>query len=65
MAWCSLANAAGGWKAFESPSIERVFSKKDQAIDYAQQPVYFRSAEIRVLDSNGDVERIIPFDDSN
>src|SRR4029077_4995376 len=49
-----------GWKAFESPNVERVFPKKDQAIDYAQQPVYFRLGEIRVLDSNGNVERVIP-----
>ena len=25
-----------GWKAFESPGVEPVFPKKDQAIDYAQ-----------------------------
>jgi len=24
-----------GWKAFESPGVEPVFPKKDQAIDYA------------------------------
>jgi hypothetical protein len=27
-----------GWKAFESPGVEPVFPKKDQAIDYAQNP---------------------------
>ena len=49
-----------GWKAFESPSVESVFLKKDQAIDYAQQRAYFRLGGIRVLDSNGNVERVIP-----
>jgi len=27
-----------GWKAFESPGVEPVFPKKDQAIGYAQNP---------------------------
>jgi hypothetical protein len=38
------------WKAFESPGIEPVFPKKDQAIDYAQGRACFRSGEIRILD---------------
>jgi hypothetical protein len=51
-----------GWKAFESPGVEPVFPKKDQAIDYAQNRACFRSGEIRVLDSTGNVERVIAFD---
>ena len=54
-----------GWKCFEAPGVEPVFLAKDQAIDYAQQRACFRSGEIRVLDSSGNVERIIPFDDTN
>jgi hypothetical protein len=27
-----------GWKVFEAPGVEPVFPKKDQAIDYAQEP---------------------------
>jgi hypothetical protein len=42
-----------------------VFPKKDQAIDYAQKRACFRSGQIRVLDSKGTVERVIPFDDAN
>src|SRR5216110_1862110 len=38
-----------GWKAFETPGVEPVFQKKDQAIDYAQGRACFRSGEIRVL----------------
>jgi hypothetical protein len=54
-----------GWKAFESPGVEPVFPTKDQAIDYAQQRACFRSGEIRILDSRGNVERVIPFDDTH
>jgi len=54
-----------GWKAFEAQGVEPVFSKKDQAIDYAQNRACFRSGEIRVLHSTGNVERVIPFDDAN
>ena len=50
-----------GWKAFESPGVEPVFPKKDQAIDYAQNRACFRSGEIRILDASGNVERIIQF----
>jgi hypothetical protein len=30
-----------GWKAFESPGIEPVFPKKDQAINHAQNRACF------------------------
>ena len=50
---------------FESPGVEPVFPKKDQAIDYAQNRACFRSGEIQILDSTGNVERVIPFDDAN
>ena len=52
-----------GWKAFESPGVEPVFPKKDQAIDYAQNRACFRSGQIRVLDSKGNVERTIAFNE--
>jgi len=54
-----------GWKAFESPGVEPVFPQKDQAIDYALQRACFRSGEIQILDSSGNVESVIPFDDAN
>jgi hypothetical protein len=41
-----------GWKAFESPGVEPVFPKKDQAVDYAQSRACFRSGELRILDSS-------------
>ena len=54
-----------GWKVFETPGVEPVFPEKDQAINYAENPASFRSGEIRILDSTGNIERIIPFDDTN
>jgi hypothetical protein len=54
-----------GWKVFESPGVEPVFPEKDQAINYAKNRACFRSGEIRTLDSSGDVERTIAFNDTN
>ena len=53
------------WKVFEAPGVEPVFPEKEQAIDYAQGRACFRKGEIRVLDSSGNVERVIPFDDTD
>ncbi len=53
-----------GWKVFEGPGVEPVFLTKDDAISYAQGRACFRSGEIRILGSSGNVERIIPFDDT-
>ncbi len=50
-----------GWKVFEAPGVEPVFSEKDLAINYAQNRASFRSGDIRILDSTGNVEGIIPF----
>jgi hypothetical protein len=56
---------AWGWKVFESPGVEPVFREKDQAIGYAETRACFRSGEIRVLDSNGKLERTIAFNESD
>ncbi len=53
-----------GWKAFEAPGVEPVFPKKDQAIRYAETRACFRSGEIRILDSGGNVERTIAFNEA-
>ncbi len=53
-----------GWKVLNAPGVEPVFPEKRQAINYAQSRASFRSGEIRVLDSNGNVESLIPFNDS-
>jgi hypothetical protein len=54
-----------GWKCFEASGVEPVFPKKHQAIDYAQNRACFRSGEIRVLDTNGNVERTIAFSEAD
>ena len=51
-------------KVFEGPGVEPVFLTKDNAISYAQNRACFRSGEIRVLHSSGNVERVIPFDET-
>ncbi len=54
-----------GWKVFEAPGVEPVFLRKDQAINYAQNRASFRSGEIRILDSSGNVESVIPFTEAD
>jgi len=54
-----------GWKVVEAPGVEPVFPEKRQAINYAENRAWFRSGEIRILDSSGSVERVIPFDETN
>jgi hypothetical protein len=54
-----------GWKIFEAPGVEPVFLEKDQAINYAENRASFRSGEIRILDSTGNVERIISFSEAD
>jgi len=38
---------------------------ESQAVDYALARAPFRADEIRLLDSNGSVERVIPFDETD
>ena len=54
-----------GWEVFEAPGIEPVFPKKDQAINYAENRASFRSGEIRIFNSTGDLERTIPFTEAD
>jgi hypothetical protein len=54
-----------GWKVFEALGVEPVFPEKDQAISYAETRACFRSGEIRLLDSSGNVERTIAFDEAD
>jgi hypothetical protein len=51
--------------ALKRPSVEPVFLDQEQAIDYATGRACFRSGEIRILDSSGAVERIIPFTETD
>jgi hypothetical protein len=54
-----------GWKVFEAPGVEPVFPEKEQAINYAENRASFRSGEIRILDSTGNVERTIAFNEAD
>ena len=54
-----------GWKVFEAPGVEPVFPAKDQAINYAQNPRKFSLSEIRILDSSGNLEQILPFSEAD
>jgi hypothetical protein len=50
-----------GLKVFEAPGVEPIFPQKHQATNYAENRGWFRSGEIRILDSSGNVERAIQF----
>ena len=54
-----------GWKCFETPGVEPVFLNQEDAISYATGRACFRSGQIRVLNSRGAVERIIPFSEAD
>jgi len=54
-----------GWCVFESPGVEPVFPEKRQAIDYLETRACFRAGEIHVLDSSGNIERTIAFNETN
>jgi len=56
---------SSGWKVFEVPGVEPVFLEKHQAINYAQNRASFRSGEIRILDSSGNVESMIAFTEAD
>jgi hypothetical protein len=42
-----------------------LFPEKNQAINYAQSRASFRSGEIRILDSSGNLECTIPFSEAH
>jgi len=52
-----------GWQVFEAPGVQPVFLAQQDAINFATSRVCFRSGEIRLLKSNCEVERIIPFNE--
>ena len=54
-----------GWKVFEAPGVEPVFPEKRQAINYADNRASFRPGEIRIVDSSSNVERTIPFNETD
>jgi len=55
----------GAGKFLKLRALSHVFPEKRQAIDYAETRACFRAGEIRVLDSSGNIERTIAFDETN
>jgi hypothetical protein len=54
-----------GWQVYEAPGVQPVFLSQQQAIDYATCRACFRTGEIRILDSTGEVERTIAFSEAD
>ena len=62
-----MTRSSGDWQCFEGPGVEAYWtgkSVKDDAIGYAKARARFGRGEIRVLNPDGSVERIIPFGES-
>jgi hypothetical protein len=55
----------GAGKLLKHPGVEPVFLDEEQAIDYAKNHACFRSGEIRILNSNGAVQRAIHFSEAD
>jgi hypothetical protein len=53
----------GGWKVFEGNGIEPYFSEREQAIHYAESRTSLRRGEIRILNTHGEVDETITFDE--
>ncbi len=51
-----------GWKVFEMPGVEPVFTDQGSAIGYATQRGGFSAIEVRVMDATGNVTQTIPAD---
>jgi hypothetical protein len=64
-AWSGIVEVFSLIDRFESPGVEPVFATKQDAISYAQTRARFRTGKIRVLDSTGNVERTIAFDEKD
>jgi hypothetical protein len=54
-----------GWKVFRGTLRRACIREKDQAIDYAETRACFRKGEIRVLNSTGNLERTIAFNETD
>jgi hypothetical protein len=58
----------GGWQCFEAPGVEQFWTgakAKEDAIGYAKGRAKFGRGEIRLLNPDGSIERIMLFDDSS
>ena len=56
----------GGWQCFEGPGVGPYWigdTAKEDAISYATARAKFGRGEIRVLNQDGSVETVIPFNE--
>ena len=53
----------GGWKVFEGNGNEPYFSEREQAIHYAESRTALRRGEIRILNTHGEIDETIAFDE--
>ena len=56
----------GGWQCYEGPGVQPYWTgdtAKEDAIGYATARAKFWLGEIRVLDCEGSVESVIPFEE--
>jgi len=49
------------WKVLEAPGVEPIFPHKEDAVLYATNRPHSSPGEIRILDANGRVEKVIQF----
>jgi hypothetical protein len=49
---------------YESAGVQPVFLNQEDAISYVEGRACFRSGEIRIIDSRGATESIIPFSEN-
>jgi hypothetical protein len=57
----------GGWQCFEAPGVAPFWNgngAKEDAISYAKGRAKFGRGEIRILNIDGSLERVISFDGS-
>ena len=48
------------WKVLEAPGVEPIFPSQDEALRFAHNRSKSRPGEIRILNSDGTVEKVIP-----
>jgi hypothetical protein len=54
-----------GWQCFEAPGVQPYWtgkSAKEDAIGYAKARAKFGRGEIRIVNNDDSIERVIPFD---
>jgi hypothetical protein len=55
----------GGWQCYEGPGVQPYWTgnaAKEDVIGYATARAKFGSGEIRVLNNENSIERVIPFE---